>query len=146
MSNQTSHTPGPWEVFESHAGLYVIDSAEQGAICKIEWCLEDEANARLIASAPEMLAVLKRLCEEFGVDDNGTHRDWTKWLEARDTIAKAEGRVERCLEAEAKPELLETVKQLIGYMDAGNWADMRIDGIKTAARAAIDKAEGIVEG
>ena len=96
MNNrETSHTPGPWEVFASHAGLYVIDSAEQGAICKIEWCLEDEANARLIASAPRLLDALKRLCEEFGVDDNGTHRDWTKWLEARDAIAKAEGSAEK---------------------------------------------------
>jgi hypothetical protein len=96
MSNQEiSHTPGPWEVFETHTGHYVLDSAEQAVVCQIEWCLEAEANARLIAAAPE---------------------------------------------------LLETVKQLIGYMNAGNWADMRIDGIKTAARAAIDKAEGMVEG
>ena len=88
---ETSHTPGPWEVFDSHAGLYVIDSAEQSAVCKLEWCLEAEANARLIASAPEMLAVLKRLCYKFGVDDDGTPRDRTEWREARDTIAKAEG-------------------------------------------------------
>ena len=96
MSKQeTSHTPGPWEAFASHAGLYVIDSAEQGAICKIEWCLEDEANARLIASAPEMLVALKRLCAKFGVDDDGWPRDGTEWREARDTIAKAEGRAEK---------------------------------------------------
>ena len=95
MSKQEmSHIPGPWEVFDSHTGLWVMDSAEQGAICKLEWCLEAEANARLIAAAPEMLVALK---------------------------------------------------QLIGYMDAGNWADMRIDGIKHAARAAIDKVEGRVE-
>ena len=93
MSKQeTSHTPGPWEVFESHAGTYVIDSAEQSAVCRIEWCLEDEANARLIASAPEMLDALKRLCSKFGVDDNGSPRDWTEWREARAVIAKAEGR------------------------------------------------------
>ena len=92
MSNQTSYTPGPWEVFASHAGLYVIDSAEQGAICKLEWCLEAEANARLIASAPEMLAVLKRLCSKFGVCYDGTPFDWKEWREARAAIAKAEGR------------------------------------------------------
>ena len=91
MSNQMSHIPGPWEVFDSHTGLWVMDSAEQGAICKLEWCLEAEANARLIASAPELLDALKRLCSKFGVDDNGSPRDWTEWREARAVIAKAEG-------------------------------------------------------
>jgi hypothetical protein len=96
MSKQeTSHTPGPWEVFNSHSGIYILDSAEQAAICKIEWCLEDEANARLIASAPELLSVLKRLCSKFGVDDNGSSRDWTEWREARAAIDKAEGRAQR---------------------------------------------------
>ena len=89
---ETSHIPGPWEVFDSLAGTYVIDSAEQSAVCRIEWCLEDEANARLIASAPEMLSVLKRLCSKFGVYDNGRPRNVTLWREARAVIAKAEGR------------------------------------------------------
>ena len=67
MSKQEmSHIPGPWEVFDSHTGLWVMDSAEQCAICKLEWCLEAEANARLIAAAPEMLAVLKRVCSKIG--------------------------------------------------------------------------------
>ena len=91
-----SHTPGPWEVFESHTGPYVIDSAEQAAICKLEWCLEAEANARLIASAPMLLDALKRLCKEFGVrNDNGMPRNGTVWREARSAIAKAEGSAEK---------------------------------------------------
>ena len=91
MSKQeTSYTPGPWEVFDSHTGIYILDSAEQSAVCKIEWCLEDEANARLIASAPDLLAVLKRLCSKAGACcDGGT------WREARAVIAKAEGRDEK---------------------------------------------------
>ena len=91
---ETSYTPGPWEVFKTHTGHYVLDSAEQAVVCQVEWCLEDEANARLIAAAPELLAVLKRLCEEFGACCDGTPSDWTEWREARDTIAKAEGMVE----------------------------------------------------
>jgi len=84
-----SHIPGPWEVFETHTGIYILDSAEQAAVCKLEWCLEDEANARLIASAPEMLALLKRLCYVGACCDGGV------WREARDTIAKAEGSAEK---------------------------------------------------
>lgn len=96
MSEQKmSHTHGPWEVFESHTGHYVIDSAEQAAICKLEWCLEAEANARLIASAPELLSVLKRLASKVGVCCYGTPRDWTEWREARAAIDKAEGRAEK---------------------------------------------------
>ena len=91
MSKQKmSHTHGPWEVFESHTGPYVIDSAEQAAVCKLEWCLEAEANARLIAAAPEMLDALKRLCSKFGVCCDGT--PWTALREARAAIDKAEGR------------------------------------------------------
>jgi len=87
-----SHTHGPWEVFDSHTGIYILDSAEQAAVCRLEWCLEAEANARLIAAAPELLAALKRMWLYFGVRCDGTPRDWTVWREARDTIAKAEGR------------------------------------------------------
>ena len=87
---ETSHTPGPWEVFESHTGHWVMDSAEQGAVCKLEWCLEAEANARLIASAPEMLSVLKRLCSKFGTCCDGA--PWSALQEARAAIAKAEGK------------------------------------------------------
>ena len=92
---ETSYTPGPWEVFDSHTGIYILDSAEQSAVCRLEWCLEDEANARLIASAPELLAALKRMWLYFGVRCDGTPRDWTEFREARDTIAKAEGRAEK---------------------------------------------------
>ena len=78
-------------MFETHSGPWVMDSAEQGAICKLEWCLEAGANARLIAAAPEMLDALKRLCAKFGVDDDGWPRDGTVLREARAVIAKAEG-------------------------------------------------------
>ena len=98
MSKQeTSHTPGPWSAEECRSGFAVYAYKSGDAVVRTEddegryGPIANEANARLIASAPELLDVLK---------------------------------------------------QLIGYMDAGNWADMRIDGIKTAARAAIAKAEG----
>ena len=92
---KTKHTPGPWEVFDSHSGIYILDSAEQSAVCRLEWCLEAEANARLIAAAPELLAALKRLWLYFGVRCDGTPRDWTEWREARAAIDKAEGRAEK---------------------------------------------------
>lgn len=91
MSKQeTSYTPGPWEVFKSHTGTYVLDSAEQAAVCKLEWCMEAEANARLIAAAPELLDALKRLLSNVIVCcDGGALR------EARAAIDKVEGRAEK---------------------------------------------------
>jgi len=83
--NKHKHTPGPWEVFESHTGPYVIDSAEQAAVCKLEWCLEAKANARLIAAAPELLDALRLVLAHAGAL---TGADWTA---IRAAIAKAEG-------------------------------------------------------
>jgi hypothetical protein len=73
--------------------------------------IDNEANARLIAAAPELLAVLKRLCSTFCACCYGSTRDGTEWREARAAIDKVEGRVERWEnetqrrgDAEAAPE------------------------------------------
>ena len=50
------HTPGPWHVSN---GVQIRSAKHQ--ICKV-WMMrngEDNANARLIAAAPDMLAALK---------------------------------------------------------------------------------------
>jgi hypothetical protein len=51
------HTPGPWKYDnEEGCGFEVISYS--GTICQIESC-DEEADARLIAAAPEMLEALK---------------------------------------------------------------------------------------
>lgn len=61
------HTPGPW---------YTRSDADDLAICKVldpnrTWELERfEANARLIAAAPEMLEMLKTIREHVYSDDS----------------------------------------------------------------------------
>ena len=58
---------------------------------------EDEANARLIAAAPETLAALKSLLDsienvDFSVlDDAGLTYDRIPWAQAEAAIAKAAG-------------------------------------------------------
>ncbi len=62
-----SHTPGPWRVMpESQAqSPWIVGDAEGGSIADCEPCgpwMPDEvadANARLIASAPDLLAALR---------------------------------------------------------------------------------------
>ena len=82
------HTPGPWHVEQSnsiYAGNRYIGFALDGKPYGKE--LPQEANARLMAAAPEMLLILKA----FVV--NGL--DAPEFLFARDmaekTIAKIEG-------------------------------------------------------
>ena len=60
----TTHTPGPWtlEGYPLTEPSNVRITSKHGTICNIYDCsTEDEANARLIAAAPEMLAVLETL-------------------------------------------------------------------------------------
>jgi len=55
---KTTHTPGPWRV--THTGAHVGVECELGSICYyIGNGAEDNSNARLIASAPALLAALE---------------------------------------------------------------------------------------
>lgn len=90
------HTPGPWEVRRDGWGHHSVRSEpEQRTIAKTimphipdRAHAVDEANARLIAAAPEMLAAAKRIlpylteCDCVG---DGMFR------QLADAIAKAEG-------------------------------------------------------
>ena len=71
-----SHTPGPWKVAENLFGstasyeVYTNIETKSGKggytrICQIT-PRDQKANARLIASAPEMLEALERLVEAAG--------------------------------------------------------------------------------
>ena len=97
--DKTRHTPGPWHtgagngegsIFAENGRtrleiggttLYPIAQIGRG------WSeSEDEANAHLIASAPNMLDALRRLTHPMANDEDLTH--------ALAVIAKAEGREE----------------------------------------------------
>lgn len=58
---EAKHTPGPWHVYKGR-GLYV-DSSTAGLVCKVaeNRSAEKEANAHLIAAAPELLAALEHM-------------------------------------------------------------------------------------
>jgi hypothetical protein len=89
------HTPGPW-VAEFSEAVSVLDG-ERGRVCTINWLkgpygafgrkpdAEGEANARLIAAAPDLLAALKAV---VAIADRKTD----EFDLARAAIAKAEGR------------------------------------------------------
>ena len=96
----SEHTPGPWAVNPFRTTVDACDDEGPLPICKLLWPTnrrsedETEANARLIAAAPELLEALQELMDE----QNGPPliRDAPAWeaamSKARAAIAKVEGR------------------------------------------------------
>ena len=72
MNGTTKHTPGPWiikRLAHSHRHtVRIIEKAKHGAIAEIKdayYYSEGQANAALIAAAPEMIEVVKELRERL---------------------------------------------------------------------------------
>ncbi len=88
------HTPGPWGCTTRKGSWdWVVYRDSNIEICQLFHDGTDmnetgEANARLIAAAPDMLLALKALLEDS--KHLPTHMDVMK--AARDAIGKAEGR------------------------------------------------------
>jgi len=103
------HTPGPWLHLHRKGsdGMYRTEvfSEEHGVIATCNWVPKHlgngitvtyrEANARLIAAAPEMLAALQAVLAEIDEPDRPHSTD--SWLpshlvhQVRAAIAKVEG-------------------------------------------------------
>lgn len=97
----SEHTPGPWKAREAKAGGYWCVEDAQGDILTRGGCgccsdpddsIENKADARLIATAPDLedsLAWIVAFCDEhsewFG-DENGAEHEWRE--NARVLLAK----------------------------------------------------------
>ena len=104
MTNETKHTPGPWDIREmGDANQYcilrendtkwLIGFFQNGEI----WTNEQAANARLIAAAPELLEALTELlavvngeCPHLLDEDRGG--DARLSIAIDEIIAKAKGK------------------------------------------------------
>lgn len=99
---ESKFTPGPWEVTENkwcghhncphgHITLMVVDAKGLPLhTWEADYGLEEaRANARLIASAPDLLHALKRLLHETSDGQAPCHQGVVD--EARAAIAKAKG-------------------------------------------------------
>jgi hypothetical protein len=80
----TQHTPGPWHYTEVPGGEYEIRVANGAWLLRLasasdpteEQHQEDEANVRLAAASPELLAIAERLSLATNEGDDaaqGTH-------------------------------------------------------------------------
>lgn len=100
----TTHTPGPWsadwgyivapDVTGKHVDLYVATIAEEDEDGRVVPEHERDANARLIAAAPDLLAALREAFNAFAFDDEGP-----VWADS--TIAKARAAIARATGADA---------------------------------------------
>lgn len=83
----STYTPGPWKLA---AGRLIETTSGGFTIGREGWAgspVELDANARLVAAAPELLESLRRCADRLGDMDCGDELE-----AARDAIAKAEGR------------------------------------------------------
>jgi len=103
----TQHTPGPWHIGSGNGEGSIFAKngrmrLETGgttlyAICHnvSTWNIdEDDANARLIAAAPQMLEALQALMQQAVKDaeyyaPDGNEPIWAFIMDASDAIAKA---------------------------------------------------------
>jgi len=88
MSTNDQHTPGPWEFLPPEDGCCGAIITKTGWVCDFD-VSPSEANARLIAAAPDLLEALKEADEDFereGFDPEGPYR-----AHIRAAIAKATG-------------------------------------------------------
>jgi hypothetical protein len=90
-------TPGPWKTGHILNGdLWIGPDYDKTLVCRIEDERDERhANARLIASAPEMLEVLEEV-EEFldgrtDADLDGPNAEMRLYITVRAIIQKAKG-------------------------------------------------------
>lgn len=96
------HTPGPWIAERNHDGDWVISQPgnDGQVVCCLRGCdgPEWEANARLIAAAPDLLAACNSALAGFagveaGMGAPGMLADCASVTQLKAAIAKAEGGV-----------------------------------------------------
>ena len=97
-----SHTPGPWEILTTNRKTYVVTNALSKpfvgqVIAGPTTCPDWESNARLIASAPDLLAALEAVTKDYvELVQSDYPPSWdveknSEVIAARKAIAKAKG-------------------------------------------------------
>jgi hypothetical protein len=90
----TNHTPGPWIAQLNQVGADYVHIGTEGpdGVCEVQWNGSDEnqeANARLIAAAPDLLETLEKIASSDGSLHGTCVRDLKEI--ARAAINKAKG-------------------------------------------------------
>ena len=97
MQNETKFTPGPWFTKrEGWSTVYVEARIDGGMIQEVAACGptdagqdQQQANAHLIAAAPELYEALDALIKLYEEDDGC--RELPEYISARTALSKARG-------------------------------------------------------
>lgn len=100
------HTPGPWEANFSFPGrdgigdVWQID-ADGHAVCTTQFCYapNTEANALLIAAAPDLLEALEAVLNTSGARPSGYHA-----IEYSKAVAQAENAIIKARATSDRPD------------------------------------------
>lgn len=103
MSKLNSHTPGPWKVFKTWAAITIRNRSgcQLAEVYRFKGGRmegQDEANANLIAAAPELLKALRDAVRQIHdlteYDPEGTGGNQINFAKQQeDAIARAEGKL-----------------------------------------------------
>lgn len=101
MTN-SKHTPGPWFANKRDAGYYNVCVSKSYYAQSIASVMSNEyienndmeADARLIAAAPDLLAVLSEIIAQDNCNyDRDTPQSKKIWQVARQVLARAKGEI-----------------------------------------------------
>jgi hypothetical protein len=91
----SAHTPGPWRLTDERGSRWVQSEIED-VVCRVFSSggkARYEADSRLIAAAPDLLAALRAIVQSLAdQDDEGLIEHAEPMIAARAAIARAEGR------------------------------------------------------
>lgn len=98
----SGHTPGPWFLEEPDGDFVEVSARTHRALARVVWQMEDDrlcnepsptqnANARLIASAPDLLAVANLIVDVAERVGPNLIRQGPIYIAAKAAIAKATG-------------------------------------------------------
>ena len=66
----SKHTPGPWKTTHSEVGGYRVSDSTGWGVAVVLKDTNDEANAHLIAAAPQMLEALEACADYWHIKHN----------------------------------------------------------------------------
>ena len=75
---ETKHSPGKWTTLNQDGDIYIEAESRCAVVARIFAGVgnaEDEANAKLIAAAPDLLEALRAMLKEF------EQPDWEIWCD-----------------------------------------------------------------
>ena len=88
--NPLNHTPGPWAFSLNHSGDYQLRGSNGHLVFQVSTgTIPDNSDARLIASAPELLRALEWIVDDW---EKATGRTLPDDHPTKAAISKAKGR------------------------------------------------------